>query len=242
MEPNEFASRAALVADLGFLLRWDLPSNGHDAMLVVAIRARPTHHHFDPELVSYWKADGKGRGHRADLTFTTEMPVHRHVSWGSIEVVDRFGIANTFVSFGGTLDARRLDETTAVAIFTSPTPILRRGGHSQTYDQFAAELTAFFARMMVPIDFVPGAESRISEAEPATRYAMFLHHELARLAASELVRLAYATDARMVRAEAARLAARSPDAWEAGARLLQRIGLSREGPRTALPSSATGGR
>jgi hypothetical protein len=239
MKPNAFESHAAAISDLGFLLRRDLPTDGEDATLVLALRATPTLRHFDPELVTYWRADDRGRGHRGELSFETPMPLHVSFSWGTIEVVDRFGIANTFVTVGGTMDVRRVDARTVVGVLRSPGPILRRGGHSQSYDQFASELIAFFARMMVPIDFVDGAEGRISDADPAVRYAMFLQHELARLSASELVRSTYAIDARLVRAEARRLAARRPAAWAEGRRLLELLGLVREA-RTALPASATG--
>jgi hypothetical protein len=236
----EFEKLGALVADLGFLLDRDLPSGERDALLVLALRESPTRLHFDPELVEYWAADETGRGRRSELTFATGMPLRRTFSWGSIEVVDRFGVSNSFVSLGGVLEARRLDAGSAVAAFSSPGPILRRGGHSQAYDQFAAELTAFFARMMVPIDFMPGAEALISNADPADRYAMFLQHELTRLGANEQVRNAYGADARLVRAEALRLVQHRADAWAAGAGLLDALGLARDRLRTVSPSSATG--
>lgn len=240
MDSPLFEARAALVADLGFLLDRDLPNGARDALLVLALRESPTRLHFDPELVEYWAADETGRGRRSQLTFTTRMPLCRPFGWGSIEVVDRFGVSNSFVSLGGELEARRLDPRTVVAAFTSPGPILRRGGHSQAYDQFAAELTAFFARMMVPIDFTPGAEALINHANAAERYAMFLQHELTRLGTNEQVRTAYGADARLVRAEALRLARDRSDAWAAGAGLLDALGLGRDGPRTASPSSARG--
>ena len=46
---------AGLVSDLGFLVRWDLPTAEHDALLVVALRETPTTRHYDPELISYWQ-------------------------------------------------------------------------------------------------------------------------------------------------------------------------------------------
>lgn len=215
---------ASFVSDLGFCLRWDLPSDEHDALLVVAVRETPTERHFDPELVSYWRTDETGRGRPSQLTLESR-PMTTAFSWGPIEVVDRFGISNTFISVGGHLAVERTDPTTMMATFTSPGPILRRGGHSQSYDLFAAELTAFFARLLVPIDFVPGAERLVSAARPAERYAAFLQHDLARLARSELVRDAYGPDARLVRMEASRLRERDPVSWKAGERLLKAIGL-----------------
>jgi hypothetical protein len=231
---------AGLVRDLGFLLRWDLPTSRHDALLVVAVRDAPTERHFDPELIRYWRTDTRARGRHAELTIDTHLPTLRSFSWGPIEIEDRFGIANAFVSFGGTLEGWSPEPGTMIVTFRSPGPILRRGGHSQTYDRFAAELLAFFARMMVPIDFAAGAEHAISEASPLVRYAAFLQHELARLAHGNGVAEAYGADARLVRSEAARIQAVAPGAWRDGGELLQRIGLAREPVRTAWRTSATG--
>jgi hypothetical protein len=246
METPSISSLAPRIADLGFLLDRDIPRGGRDALLLVAMRPVPTLRHFDPELIEYWATDGEGRGRPADLTLMSPMPLQRGFNWGLIEIVDRLGVTNMFISFGGTLLADHVVEPSSpgepavIAAFTSPGPILASGGHSQPYDQFAAELGAFFARMMVPIDFEAGAEARISAAEPAARYAMFLRHETARLSASELVRDAYGADARLVRAEAARIAEHYPDAWQVGEALLADLGLAPGGVRWASRTSARG--
>ena len=224
VEPHRVAS---LVADLGFLLRWDLPTDDRDALLVVALRARATERHFDPELVTYWRTDERRRGRRAEVTLAALPPPMAEYAWGPIEIVDRLGVSNTFFSVGGTLAAERIAADTAILTFSSPGPIVPRGGHSQGYDQLASELTAFHARLLVAVDFMPGAEARISAASPAERYAAFLHHDLARIQSSPRMRDAYRDDARLLRAEAARLSRRSPPAWDAGARLLADIGLAR---------------
>jgi len=216
---------AALVADLGFLVRRDIPTVGQDALLVVALREAPTERHFDPELILYWRTGAKARGVRAELTYASTMPRLTDYSWGPIEIIDRFGISNTFVSFGGSLAAERDAAGTVIAAFRSRGPILRRGGHSQRYDSIAAALGGFFGRLLVPIDFQPGAERLISEATPATRYAAFLQHEVPRLGI-QLVREAYGADARLLHAEAERLRLRDPRAWEDGAALLARLDLS----------------
>lgn len=216
---------AALVANLGFLVSRDIPTLGQDALLVVALRTVPTEQHFDPELIVYWRTGADGRGHRAELTQASAVPMLKEFSWGPIEIIDRFGISNTFVSCGGSLAAERDAAGTVIATFRSRGPILRRGGHSQRYDSIAAALAGFFGRLLVPIDFQPGAERAISAATPATRYAAFLQHEVPRLGI-ELVREAYGADARLLRAEAERLRLRDPQAWEAGAALLAQLGLA----------------
>ncbi len=223
MSPN--VKSAALVADLGFLVRRDIPTVGQDALLVVALREAPTEQHFDPELIQYWRSAADGRGHRAELTHASSMPRLTEFSWGPIEIIDRFGISNTFLSFGGSLAAGRDADGTVIASFRSRGPILRRGGHSQRYDSIAAALGGFFGRLLVPIDFQPGAERLISATTPAARYAAFLQHEVPRLGI-QLVRDAYGADARLLHLEAERLRLRDPRAWEHGTTLLARLGLS----------------
>lgn len=215
---------ATFVADLGFLLRRDIPTVERDALLVVALRPVPTERHFDPESIGYWRTGVDGRGHHAELTCESSVPQSTEFSWGPIEIVDRFGVSNTFVALGGTLTATRDHAGAIVATFRSSAPIVRRGGHSQRYDGIAAALTGFFARLLVPIDFQPGAERLIGAAAPVTRYAAFLQHEVPRLGI-QLVREAYGADARLVRVEAERLRLRDPAAWERGADLLARLGL-----------------
>jgi len=216
---------ASLVANLGFLVSRDIPTASQDALLVVALRRTPTERHFDPELILSWHSGEGGRGHLRELTVASSMPRLAEFSWGPIEIVDRLGISNTFVSFGGSLAADRDATGTVIATFRSRGPILRRGGHSQRYDSIAAAVTGFFGRLLVPIDFQPGAERLISAATPAARYAAFLQHEVPRLGI-QLVREAYGADARLLRAEAERLRLRDPRAWEDGASLLDRLGLA----------------
>jgi hypothetical protein len=220
------ADPASLTADLGFLVRWDVPAADHDALLVVALRPVPTERHYDPELILYWRVGQDGRCHRSELSLASSMPERIAFSWGPIEILDRFGIGNTFISFGGTLTAERDEHGTVFVAFRSEAPILRRGGHSQRYDHVAAAVAAFFGRLLVPIDFQPGAEQRIAASSPLVRYAAFLQHDSARLAASELVREAYGPDARLVRAEADRLRRTEPEAWAAGLQLLEALGLA----------------
>jgi hypothetical protein len=217
---------AALVADLGFLVRWDVPARDRDAVLVVALRETPTQRHYDPERIVVWRTGAKRRGQRADLTFTTPMPVQTSFSWGPIEIVDRLGVSNTFVSFGGDLVAERVGPDTAVVTLRSDAPIMRRGGHSQRYDRIAAEITAFFGRLRAAIDVLPAFEARLASATPLERYAAFLRHDAERLASSELVREHYGPDARLVRAEAQRLRTFEPQAWTAGGQLLAEVGAA----------------
>jgi len=128
----EFRLRATEVAgrvdDWGFLARPDLPDTPGPAFLIVALRPRPTLRHFDPEAVDYWVTDSD-RGARRTLAHSTPMPRSEEFSWGMIRLVDRLGVSNEYLTFGGHLDAAMVDDA-VVAAFASPAPLLRRGGHS----------------------------------------------------------------------------------------------------------------
>jgi hypothetical protein len=147
------------------------------------------------------------------------MPRTESFSWGSVRLVDRLGVTNDYLTFGGRLDAAQVDDA-VIAVFNSPAPILRRGGHSQGWDQGADAVGAFFARLMVEVDYTPGFETQLADATPLTRFAAFVQDARARRAPTR--RLSPLDDelARLVAAEAACLAATAPDEWDAASRLL----------------------
>jgi hypothetical protein len=227
-DPIAWAPAAGrLLADLGFSLinsgRPDAPSG---ANLLVALRATPTLHHFDPEAVTYWTSvEGRGRPIRLDSE--TALPLEVLVSWGGVRVVDRLGVDNRFLTFGGTLRAVVLDDAESVAALRSPGPIARGGGHSQGLDPLEAEIGAFFGRLMVPVDFEAGAETRLAATPPLELYAAFIRDARDRLAAAAGFRTAETGFAGWVTAQAARLVAHEPEAWAAGADLLARLGIGR---------------
>ena len=163
---------AGQVDQWGFVAYPDLPDGPGPAFLLVALRPAPTLQHYDPEAIDYWVADD-GRGSRRTLTHDTAMPRSEDFSWGMIRLVDRLGVSNEYLTFGGHLDAALIDDV-VVAAFASPAPLLRRGGHSQGWDDGADAIGGFFARMMVAVDFKPGFERTFAAADPLTRYAAFV--------------------------------------------------------------------
>jgi hypothetical protein len=221
-EPAEAARR---LAHLGFLL--ETPPHGHpgEARLLVAFRPRPTLAHFDPEVVSFWRTGTDRRGHLTELTIASHAPMRAEFSWGRLEVIDRLGIENAFATLGGEVSLDAVAPDLGVAVFTSPGPILRLGGHSQDVDQSALELGAFFGRIMVPIDFEPGVEEAISAAKPLERYAAFVAFESARYAGHGALRDEQPAIASAMAREGRRLSAVNPDDWQAGMDLLARMGL-----------------
>ena len=121
-------------------------------------------HHYDPEAVDYWATE-RGRGERRTLTYKTPTPCSEDYSWGLIRLVDRLGISNEYMTFGGHLDAALIDDV-VLAAFASPAPLLRRGGHSQGWDLGADAIGGFFGRMMVAVDFKKGFETLFADATP----------------------------------------------------------------------------
>ena len=204
-------SAAPILANWGFLAEPDLPDRPGPAFLLVALRDRPTFRHFDPERVEYWVTEA-GRGVRHSVTRGSPMPLDQPFSWGPIRIVDRLGVSNEYVTFGGTLQAAEVDAMT-VAVLTSEVPLLRRGGHSQGWDDGASTLAAYFGRLLLAVDVKPGYEARAAAATPATRYAAFIDDLVARYRSSAALRDHDPTMWRLLRSEATRIQDQDPEAW-----------------------------
>jgi hypothetical protein len=209
---------AGQIDDWGFLAYPDLPDGPGPAFLLVALRPTPTLQHYDPEAVEYWVSED-GRGSRRTLTRDTSMPRSEDVSWGQIRLVDRLGVSNEYLTFGGHLDAASIDDV-VVAAFSSPAPLLRRGGHSQGWDDGADAIGGFFARMMVAVDFKPDFERTLAAADPLTRYAAFVRDTDGRRRGGRRSTSFDDPLGRLVRHEAIRIRASAPGTWDAAGALL----------------------
>ena len=224
------APAAAALRDLGFtLLHSDRPSAPGGSQLVVALRDRPTLRHFDPEQLTCWVA-ASGRG--------VALPIDRHtpagerpVLWGHLHVVDRLAVENRFLTFGGTLRIADIDPGFRVVQHVSPGPVVRWGGHSQGSDALAGEIGAFFGRLIVPVDYVPGGEARLAAEAPEHLYTAFLRDMVARRREATR-RLDPDRDVQIrswMSAEIARIRAAHPGWWGAAGRLLDDLDLGPEG-------------
>jgi hypothetical protein len=209
---------AGLVSDLGFLAGPDLPDRPGPAYLLVALREQPTLRHYDPERIDYW-VSRTGRGVRGSISRTTPMPFDGEFSWGLIRLVDRLDVTNEYVTFGGHVSAASVDSATIVA-FSSPVPLLRRGGHSQVWDAGADELSAFFARLVAAIDVRPELERIVCDSDPLVRYSAFLADSVGRYRASATLRSAHPGVWSLLRGEEARMRREDPRAWHRGRELL----------------------
>lgn len=221
---------AGLVRDLGFsLINSDQPRALGGAHLLVALRDQPTLQHFDPEALTYW---APREPHAAQVTLDRRAldrrpaaPWPRPVLWGHVHVVDRLAVENRFLTFGGQLRVAVISPQLVVLDLVSPAPVVRWGGHSQDTDPLATEVGAFFGRLIVPVDYQPGAERRLVAEDPVEIYAAFLAWADARLD-----RIAAASGARSplqswIDREEQRLRAARPDLLDRGRGLLTELGL-----------------
>ena len=213
------------LAHLGFVLRdGSMAGAPPGPRLLVALRDHPTTEHFDPELVTFWEAR-VGKGRVATLDRSEPHPEVRPWSWGPIHVTDRIPESNQFLGFGGTLLVDARDATSTYAAFTSRAPIVRWAGHSQGVDPLVDEIGAFFARLMVPVDYQPEAEARIATADPEALYALSLADSVGRLHHSRRLRDADPGTAGSLEHEAYRVAHESPQRWAEGRELLDWLEL-----------------
>jgi hypothetical protein len=213
------------LARLGFELRdGSLPGTTPGPRLLVALRDTPTLAHFDPEEATFWEVHA-GRGRLVVVDRRTMVPHTRPFSWGRIQVADRIPETNQFLTFGGSLLLDAADDHAIYAAFVSRAPIARWAGHSQGVDPLTAEIGAFFARLMVPIDFQPDAETHIAEADPEALYAAFLRDAGVRFRPGSALREAYPDLAARLGHEAHRLEHDNPGAWRDGSSLLAGLEL-----------------
>jgi hypothetical protein len=212
-----------ILANLGFeLLEPDRASGDDTSHLLIALREEPTRTHFDPERVDYWTTDS-GRGRAIVLDRTDKFPIASDYAWGKITTTDRVNVRNEFLSFGGALRAQMAGDDTVLIDFASHAPILRWSGHSQASDPLAAEVGAFFARIKVPIDFVPGTESLIAQATPRTLYCAFIQYVHERMAGVRTLRDANRWLSEWGAREAQRAQAAWLDHWNAAVELRKQL-------------------
>ncbi|MGA2513737.1 MAG: hypothetical protein ABSG37_08975 [Candidatus Limnocylindrales bacterium] len=220
------ARAGRLLAGLGFeLVTADSINGDGRGHLLVALRAEPTLRHFDAESIDYWITDG-ARGRASRLDRETRLPVASAFAWGRIALTDRLGVKNEFLSFGGELRAGAVADGTTLVDFSSDAPILRWSGHSQTADPLAAGVGAFFARIRIPIDFVPGAEALVSRAAPRVLYCAFIQYSRERLAGARTLSEANRRLADWTARESGRMETSASDDWMAAAELRRQLGES----------------
>lgn len=210
---------SATLAELGFLVRSDLPDRAGPAFLLVALRDHPALTHYDPEVVEYW-VSRNGFGRREQLTRATQLPIgDRPFSWGEIRIIDRLHVTNEYLTFGGHLSAALVNGVT-IAVFESTVPLLRRGGHSQGWDEAAENVGAFFGRAKIAVDYVPGFEARLAAMRPEARYSAFIVDLAERYRAEATLREAHPHLWSLLATEERRIVRSFPDDAGEGRRLV----------------------
>jgi hypothetical protein len=213
---------ADLLADLGFLHVPGVPLAGPPAYLFVALRPQPTLRHYDPERVDYW-CTAEGRGTRVSLDRSVGPRGESEFAWGKIDVVDRMGIANYYVSFGGLLRTRRIGDV-LLAVFSSPAPIAACGGHSQAWDPLASEMAAFVARLRAAAGANVAFEQQLATVTPSALYAGFVCDELARHVNGRGEEVGEGRPMDLLRRERRRLVDERATEWAAGRVLAAQLG------------------
>ena len=186
-DPTGWPEAAAqLVAELGFRLVGEGIAPPDDGHLVVALRDAPTLRHFDPESIVFYGPDATGAAMVTVGRLQPGQACDRPALWGHVHVVDRIPVENRFLTFGGRLHMAGLPGGLTVAHLSSPVPIVRWGGHSQGTDSLAGAIGAFFGRLIVPVNFMPGAAARIRAVSPEVLFLAFLLDEVQRRAAARV--------------------------------------------------------
>ena len=211
-------SAVGMLQHWGFLAHSDLPDREGPSYLLVSIRPKPTLEHYDPEEMEYWVTDG-GRGVPAVLSRLSKLPVDARTTWGMVRIVDRLRVTNEWLSFGGHLRAEVIDGA-IVAVLTSNAPLLRRGGHSQGWDEGAPSVGAFFAKVRAAAGFDHRFEAMEASAEPLARYGCFVAEQARRYRHSEVLQGLDPDLWRLIQHEEHRMKAAAPAEWATGLALL----------------------
>ena len=201
----------------GFLAHPDLPDGPGPAFLLVALRPAPTMRHYDPEAVDYWVTTD-GHGERRTLTHETHMPQSAEYSWGLIRLVDRLGISNEYLTFGGHLDAALIDDV-VIAAFVSPAPPAARWPFTGLGRRSGCD-RRLLRTDDGSVDFEPGFEAVFGDAAPMTRYAAFVRDTDQRRRPARKSSGGDDDLGRLIRHEATRLRATAPEQWDAAGALL----------------------
>lgn len=229
---------AGLMAALGFVA-FKTPPDAEltDSCLMVMIRDAPTRLHYDPETISYWVIEnGHGRTEVVDRAART--PISRPFSWGRIRAVDRLGMRNSFVTFGGWLTGERVGSDALLLIFRSPAPILRLPGHSQQSDRLSDDALSFFGRLVPRLWSSPAHERLVGSVPPEDLYAAFLLHEVGRVHRSQSLREAIPGDAHALLRELEVTERNLPETLAAGRKLLSRLALEQPAGRLTQATGA----
>jgi hypothetical protein len=153
---------------------------GHGGLLV-AIRARPTQQHFDPESVRVRFLEPPDTARWATLRLHTPVAGARSVFPGRIILTDHRAKDVEFFAFGGTLEVAA-EPMQAVIQIRSPAPVLEITGDTESVtDQLASQAEVVIAELQAGwVMREEGFVRRVAELDPAVFYAMIVQAILQR--------------------------------------------------------------
>jgi hypothetical protein len=164
-----------LLVSLGFLLVPGPPLCRGQAYLLVALRRAPTLSHFDPQQIALWTATDEGT---KKLVLEWPLPIWSgRYSWGTIEITDRLGAINSFVSFGGDVSMAR-DRDLHDVLLRSTAPILSAAAHSDLADPIGTSVAAFFGVLRASAGDDKHVAEIVRAASPDMLYATYLARSL----------------------------------------------------------------
>jgi hypothetical protein len=153
---------------------------GHSGLLM-AIRAKPTQQHFDPESVRVRFLEPPDTARWATLRLHTPVAGARSVFPGRIILTDQKGKGVEFFTFGGLLEVAA-EPQQAVIQFRSPAPVLEITGDSESVtDQLASQAEVVIAELQAGwVMREEGFVRRVAELDPAVFYAVIVQAILQR--------------------------------------------------------------
>jgi hypothetical protein len=171
-----------LVKDWGYTLLDPLhPDSPGFGGLVVAIRAKPTGKHFDPQVLHLHLCNSKGEAGGMALSWIAPQPASHHLCPGRVFLTDRVDKRVQFFTFGGSLEmTMRPDQV--IYTLRSPAPFLELlGQEDKIPDQLAFETESLLSRAMVQWgQDEHGFERCLGEVDPLRFYTAVLHSLLLR--------------------------------------------------------------
>lgn len=187
MTPNEILEQTA---DWGYrtLPRLHCECPGYSGLLV-AVRARPTEAHYDPERLMVCVRDLHGCAREMTLSLKPPFLPSDHVCPGRIDIRDRTQKEVSFFTFGGTIEVVTAPDRTVYAL-TSPAPIVPLDlPIDAVSDQLALEADITLGRLTAQYGRDRREFShRLAEVDPFTFYVAVMADLLTQLQESQALR------------------------------------------------------
>ncbi len=172
--------------------------------LVVAIRERPTQHHYDPQRLHLQLRDEDGEAVWRTFSWLTPTAESDHFCPGRIILYDRHDSAAEFFAFGGTVQAIS-GQGEWLYLLESPAPILELIADEESLaDQLAAEVEELMAEAKAGWEGDDeGFDRRLGGVDPVRLYSAAVNSLLTQYQDSHALMASYERLAGMLAQEKA---------------------------------------